>query len=440
MDEEAPLADRAEAVAWWREPTRPQWITFLAAWAGWVLDAFDFTIFLLAMPDIARTFGVSSVATASSITLTLVVRLAGGLCAGWAADRFGRRLPLVVSIVWFALCDGAVAFAPTFGWVLVLRTLFGFGMGAEWTAGATLAMESWPERSRGIASGILQGSWAVGYILAALGYAWIAPRFGWQALFLAAALPALLALPIRLWVPESREWSADAPGRAGVTLADLRSEKVILRVAWASVLWGATFAVYYGLTGMWSTLLRQELGLAPREVAWLAIAFNLGMLAGAIGWGRMVSRRGALWALGLPLALLVPALPLHVGAWTAGGAFVGSIPNGLWPGAFLAGAFGAGTCGVTPLVLTSLFPARVRAVSVGAVYQMAALLAAPTPALVAWLHDRQGVSWPIAMGSVVGAAALLSLAILLVRPAGALPESALRGTMPGVAPAREAAG
>jgi len=425
------VVDRAETAAWWREPTRPQWITFLAAWAGWVLDAFDFTIFLLAMPDIARTFGVTSVATASSISLTLVVRLAGGVCAGWAADRFGRKLPLVVSIVWFAACDGAVAFAPTFGWVLVFRTLFGFGMGAEWTAGATLAMESWPERSRGIASGILQGSWAVGYILAALGYAFIVPRFGWQALFLAAALPALLALPIRLWVPESGEWSAAAGRRARVTLADLRAEKVILRVAWASVLWGATFAVYYGLTGMWSTLLRHDLALGGREVAWLAIAFNLGMLAGAIVWGRTASHRGAVWALGLPLAMLLPVLPLHVGYWSTGGALVGAIPNGLWPGAFLAGAFGAGTCGVTPLVLTSLFPARVRAVSVGAVYQMAALIAAPAPTLVAWLHDRHDVAWPLAMGSVVGAAALVSLAILLVRPPGVLSELALRGRAVG---------
>src|SRR4051812_38306263 len=126
--------------AWWREPTRGQWFTFVAAWVGWVLDAFDFTIFLLVMPLMAREFHVGVTATAGSITLTLLLRLFGGVAAGAAADRWSRKLPLMISLVWFALCDGAVAFAPTFKWVLILRTLFGFGMGAEWTSGATLAM------------------------------------------------------------------------------------------------------------------------------------------------------------------------------------------------------------------------------------------------------------------------------------------------------------
>ena len=146
---------------WWKEPTREQWTCFTAAWLGWVLDAFDFTIFFLVMKYVSAEFGVSTVATTWTIALTLIARLAGGFAAGALADRVGRRLPLLLSIVGFSVCDGAVALAPSFGWVLALRFLFGFFMGAEWTAGTTLAMENWPARSRGIASGILQGSWAV---------------------------------------------------------------------------------------------------------------------------------------------------------------------------------------------------------------------------------------------------------------------------------------
>src|SRR5687767_10810699 len=93
--------------AWWREPTKGQWISFSAAWAGWVLDSFDFTIFLLAMPAISKEFGISSTTTALSITLTLLMRLAGGFFAGTLADKVGRKLPLMISIVWFAACDGA---------------------------------------------------------------------------------------------------------------------------------------------------------------------------------------------------------------------------------------------------------------------------------------------------------------------------------------------
>lgn len=281
----------ARPPAWWREPTRPQWVSFTAAWLGWVLDGFDFTIFLLAMRDISREFGVTYVATAGSITLTLLMRLAGGVAAGALADRFGRKLPLMISIVWFAVCDGAVAFAPSFAWVLVFRTLFGFGMGAEWTSGATLAMENWPERSRGIASGILQGSWAIGYILAAIAYASIVPAWGWRALFIVAALPALLVLPIRIWVPESPDWKAAVAARPRITLADLLREKVIVLVAWASLLWATSFAVYYGLTGLWPALLMGELGRAPGDVAGLVIVFNVGMMAGAIACGTAASDR-----------------------------------------------------------------------------------------------------------------------------------------------------
>src|SRR5262245_58533102 len=95
-------------VPWWKEPTKGQWATFSAAWIGWVLDAFDFTVFLLVMPAIAKEFGVSTTATAASITLTLLVRLLGGLVAGSAADKWGRKLPLMISVIWFALCDGAI--------------------------------------------------------------------------------------------------------------------------------------------------------------------------------------------------------------------------------------------------------------------------------------------------------------------------------------------
>src|SRR3954465_610549 len=116
--------------AGWPEVSRAQWISFLAAWLGWVLDAFDFTIFLLAMPLIAKEFGVAHVSTTSSIALTLLARLFGGWIAGAAADRWGRKLPLMVSILWFSLCDGAIAFAPSFAAILGLRTLFGLGMGA----------------------------------------------------------------------------------------------------------------------------------------------------------------------------------------------------------------------------------------------------------------------------------------------------------------------
>jgi SHS family lactate transporter-like MFS transporter len=391
--------------AWWREPTGAQWATFLAAWVGWVLDAFDFTIFLLVMPQMRKELGVSATAAAGSITLTLLVRLVGGVAAGSAADRWGRKLPLMISLVWFAVCDGAVAFAPSFGWVLVLRAIFGFGMGAEWTSGATLAMENWPERSRGIASGILQGSWAVGYLLAALVSGWVVPRFGWRALFIVAAVPALVVLPIRMWVPESDEWrkrKAQSDGRKQEAASLWRPELVRL-MAWASGVMALGFGAYYGLTGLYPTLL-QQLGRGADGVASMVALFNVGMMLGAIGCGAIAARWGVRVAVMVPALLALPILPLYVG---------GS-PSLLPLGAFLGGAFGAGFSGIVPLFLTSLFPPEVRARCVGVVYHVGALFAAFVPTGVAALTEHAGMPLSKAILLVAGGCEL-ALVLALVR-------------------------
>ena len=420
-------AKRSGALPWWREPTRGQWFTFAAAWVGWVLDAFDFTIFLLVMPAMAREFHVSVTATAGSITLTLLLRLVGGVAAGAAADRWGRKLPLMISLFWFACCDGAVAFAPSFAWVLALRTVFGFGMGAEWTSGATLAMENWPARSRGIASGVLQGSWAVGYLLAALASAWVLPHWGWRGLFLVAAAPALLVLPIRAWVPESAEWAARRRGGAGhdasAQFSVAATAAVPLRrhagtIAWASAVMACGFGAYYALTGLYPTLL-DGLGRGAGQIAHYVTLFNVGMMVGAVITGVLAARHGVARAVAVPALMSLPVLPLYVGA----------APALLGAGAFLGGALAVGFSGVTPLFLTGLFPAEVRARAVGVVYHLGALFAAFVPTGVAAVaqHTRVPLGRAILVTALVcelGLVVLFSTVARDRRRSGARPAAA----------------
>ena len=394
------------AMRWWREPTLAQWTAFTAAWFGWVLDAFDFTVFLLVMPDIMKEFGVSSTATSASIALTLLVRLLGGVTAGWAADRWGRKLPLLVSIVWFAACDGAIAFAPSFTAILLLRTLFGFGMGAEWTAGATLAMENWPARSRGVASGILQGSWAIGYLLAAQAAALVVPRFGWRGLFVTAAVPALLVVPIMLGVKEAKAGHGAAAGGSSF-LEVWRTPGVARRIVWGSAAMACGLAAYYGLTGLYSTLLKGTFHLDIGQVAQHVTLFNLGMMAGAVGCGLIAMRRSVALAIQIPTVAMALTMPLYVGA----------VPSLLMLGAFLGGVFGAGYSGTTPLLLTSLFPPHLRAKSVGLVYHLGALPAAFVPMFIAALSERGGVALGLAMGAVVTASVLGMTALVTFGPA-----------------------
>jgi MFS transporter, SHS family, lactate transporter len=396
---------------WWREPTRGQWISFLAAWLGWVMDAFDFTVFLVVMPEITREFKVTQTSTALTITLTLLVRLIGGYVAGAAADRWGRKLPLMISIVWFAVCDGLISIAPSFLWVLVLRTLFGFGMGAEWTSGATLAMENWPARSRGIASGVLQGSWAVGYFAAAQVAGIVVPRHGWRPVFVIAALPALLVLPIRAFVPESPEWEkknreAGPRKSEGAALSRMLTPQMLGRLGWACLIMALGFGAYYALTASHSTLLKTVFGMDPGEAGDVISLFNVGMMAGAVLCGVAASRIGVTFAVMVPCLLLLPALPLYVGNWA----------GHLALGALLGGVFGAGYSGVTPLLLTSLFPADVRARCVGLAYHVGACVAAFVPPAITLLVEKRGMSLADSMAAVAGGCALLLAAAMLLRP------------------------
>src|SRR5246127_5080492 len=164
------VAETVDTVSWWREPTREQWLAWWAAWFGWTLDAFDFTVFLLIMVPIADEFRVSITAVTAVFTVTLWMRLLGAVGSGWLADRIGRKTPLMISIAWYSVCNFIAGFASAFWFLFLFRALLGIGMGAGWPAGAALAMETWPARSRGIMSGILQGSWSLGFLLSSAAY------------------------------------------------------------------------------------------------------------------------------------------------------------------------------------------------------------------------------------------------------------------------------
>lgn len=380
---------------------KANWTAFLAAWVGWVLDAFDFTIFIVVAPAIMEEFGVSPSAHGASIMLTLLVRLAGGVIAGWMADRWGRRLPLMLSLIWFAVFDALIFFAPTFTLIVVFRTLFGFGMGAEWTAGTALAMESLPPSKRKLASGLLQAGWPVGFLLAALTAYFVVPAFGWRAMFLIAAAPALLVIPIRMLVPDDApETKVESKG----AVKDLLEPRVFKMLILGSLVMALGFIVYYGMV-------TSHLGLyigAGHSVAtgWQGqIWFNVGMLVGVIGAGWVAARYGVVTALVAPALLMVPALPL----------FVGSVPSAMPIGAFLGGMLGVGYSGVTPVLTTSLFAPHVRARAIGIVYHVGALLAAFIPTLIPWLVSstqmalKDVVTLVVGIGLVVMAAAVLVL-------------------------------
>lgn len=394
---------------------RQQWAAFSAAWVGWVLDAFDFMVYVLVQKQLMAEFGVSLAAVAGSITLTLLVRLAGGAVAGWMADRWGRKLPLMISLVWFVGMDAAIYFSHSFTAIVIFRTLFGFGMGAQWAAGTALAMESLPEKTRKIGSGLLQAGWPIGVMLAAGVAYFVVGQYGWRPMFLVGAIPVILTLPLWFMFPSTKPAprvagaKKESPVRALVSTPGVPKMLVL-----GSLVMALGFMVYYGLQSQYPALLGVELKLTAKSVMLHVILFNAGMLFGVIAAGFVAQRWGVIVALVTPALLMVPALPLYVGV--VGGAAALAI------GAFLGGALGVGYSGVTPVLTTSLFPAHVRALAIGIVYHVGAFLAAFVP----WLIPKVAAHYHLALSRVlmivVGVAlVLMSAAVLALRKLITLP-------------------
>jgi SHS family lactate transporter-like MFS transporter len=171
----AKYISESEAIRLFKILNRDQRNTFVACFLGWALDALDFFLVTFVLVPIGHDFGQSIPKVASAITLTLMMRPIGALIFGWLGDKFGRRIPLMADIIFYSVMELLTAIAPNFTVFLILRALFGIGMGGEWGLGASLAMESLPTQARGLFSGILQQGYAVGYLLAALVY-WIVFR------------------------------------------------------------------------------------------------------------------------------------------------------------------------------------------------------------------------------------------------------------------------
>src|ERR1700685_3794537 len=182
------MAESAPNVPWYKEPTKDQWYAYIAAWLGWTLDAFDFTVFLLIMVPIAKEFSVPLADVAIVFTITLWMRLVGATAAGWMADRMGRKKPLMISIAWFSVCNFIAGFSPTFWFLLLFRALLGIGMGAEWPCGAAL------------------GAWGLGFLMSSACYWLLFDRWGWRGMLWIGIAPALAIVYVRFFVKEPEVW------------------------------------------------------------------------------------------------------------------------------------------------------------------------------------------------------------------------------------------
>ena len=415
-----PAADQGEATSL-RDVTPSQWRAFWAVFLGWIVDSFDFNILAFIVIDIQRSFSIDNALAGLLGTVTLVMRLVGGTIAGTMADKYGRKLPLTLSIIWFSIFAALCGFSTSYAMLFALRALFGLGMGGEWAAGMPLVLEHWPRRLRGFVSGLMLGGWYWGYLLAAAVFQFIypmfndTPDFAWRTMFWVCVVPALLTFWIRTGVPESPVWLAQQKKlkESGALRLSRQPKLSLFRIFHSdligttlqtSLVIGAFMCIYYSLNFWYPTFLRTsgQTNLLP-----FLAAFNVGAILGTATWGRIsegrLGRRGTFT---ITLILGPASLPFFL---------YGGSTETLVLGALTMGFFGMGVWGMAPAYTVERFPTAVRGVGPGFCYHAGAAMGALMPWLLGEMQDR-GISAVNGMSMTMIASAVLAMAAVWIGP------------------------
>src|SRR5436853_1416371 len=401
-----------EAVRLFKSLDRDQRNTFVACFLGWTLDAFDFLVLTFVIVPMAHDFGKSIADLSYAITISLAMRPVGAFIFGLLGDRFGRRIPLMIDIIFYSLMELLTAFSPNYTVLLIFRALYGIGMGGEWGLGASLAMETLPTQARGLFSGVLQQGYAFGYLLAAVVYWIVFPIFGWRGLFVAGALPALLVIYIRAHVPESPVWERNRAA-AEDRRFDLRrfAKDHGTLLIYAALLMTAFNYMSHGTQDLYPTFLEKQRGFGVSAKSTITIVYAIGMICGGtvIGflsqrWGRRrcIILSAVCGMLLIPAWIFSPGTPLLI----AGGFLMQFMVQGAW--------------GVVPVHLNELSPAEFRGTFPGLAYQLgnfAAAYAAQQQASLAY-HFRDANGNPNYALTMALVECFVFLAIILLAAIG----------------------
>lgn len=361
----------------------------LAGFLGWMLDAFDFFIVTLVINDLATAFGETRTSIAFASSMTLMMRPIGAIVFGIMADRYGRRMPLMLNVIMYASVSVACAFAPNYTAFLILRMIFGIAMGGEWGLGASLALESVSPRFRGFISGLLQEGYAAGALLASLVYRFVYPEYGWRPLFLIGGLPALLAIFIRLKVKESPAWHEHKTDWAGYGRALTANWR---RFAFLVLMMTMMNFISHGTQDMYPTFLEQHRGFSPLERANTTMIAYLGAIIGGLAFGWYSDRTSRKRAMVTGLICCFLFTPLWIAA-----------PNALLLtiGAFMMQFFVQGAWGQVPAHINELSPNAVRGFFPGFAYQLGVAASSLFPYLQAVVGERFSYAWSMGMLAAV---------------------------------------
>jgi putative sialic acid transporter len=390
---------------WWREGTPEARRALVAAWLGWMLDAFDVMLYALVLKNIQDDLGMSKSVAGALGSLTLLASAAGGIYFGILADRKGRTRALMASVLIYSIFTAACGLAQTVTQLAVFRILLGIGMGGEWASGAALVSETWPAEHRGKALGFMQSAWAVGYGAAAAVTGVLLPVWGWRGVFFVGVLPAFFTLWVRRRVDEPAIWKQSRQKDAATRgrFADIFRGGMLRLTAAVTIMNAFTMFAWWGFNQWLPTYLREPvaaggIGLSAPTMAAFVVAMQVGMWFGYVTFGFIadaIGRKRAYVIYTVAAAVLIFAyvsvrVPL---ALLALGPFVAFFATGYFSG------FGA--------VTAEIYPTDIRATAQGFTYNIGRVASAAAPWVVGALAQTRGFSFAL---SLTSAAFLLAAA------------------------------
>lgn len=397
IEEQISATDAESGTAGWR-------FAVASGILGWVLDAFDFFVVIFLLDTLADHLHVQKKAIVWTISITLAMRPVGALLFGALADRFGRRKPLMLCVIYFSTITVLSGFAPNYLFFAVMRGLYGIGMGGYWGIGASFAMEHAPRKRRGFLSGMMQGGYPFGYLLAAVAMLTIRPWLGWRSMFLVGSVLAAVIVVLTYLSPESQAWKLHRMGSVSGIFRTLFKHKgsfayLLLVMVVMSCLSHGTQDLYPDFLKSMPWLIAKKLfGAQPLFV--IPILYNIGAMAGALFFGQISEHLGRRRAMIAALALALVSIP----AWAFGGSLLVLVLGSCLMQTGVQGAFG-----VVPAHLNELSPDAVRSLFPGFVYQLGVLVASPAVGLEYTLRDHLG--YPLAL-TVFESVVILSLIVI----------------------------
>jgi MFS family permease len=405
------MESATKAVPWWKAATKKQWYALFAGQAGWALDAFDVLLYVFALTTIMKEWGLTPAAAGFLAATTLFSSAFGGIFFGVLADRIGRKKALMLSVAIFSLCSGLSGLAQNLTQLAIARTILGLGMGGQWASGALLVSETWPPEHRGKAIGLMQGGWAIGYILAAIVSGLVLPTLGWRVLFFIGIAPALLILWIQSKVEEPEIWvknrdaqkSAPKISFGQIFKPDLLKYTILATMVSAFVMF-AYWGLFTWMPGFLSSPIEKGgagLGLV-RSSEWI-VPMMIGAFFGYVTFGFFADKFGRRPT--FAAYLIISAALVYVYGNTRDASTL------LLLGPFV-GFFGSGYFSAFGAFISELFPTRARGAGVGFCYNVGRCASAVAPIVVGYFAGVYGIGAALtitAIAFVAGAAMIFTL-------------------------------